>query len=613
MRILCVNDPKYLIFRAISVRKERIHPFMKQSQYSVQDSKEGQFDFRLLWRVLVENLWKIVVVGVLSSVLLGSFRYLTHSKTYTSNVQFLISGMILTKIDNEYVYMTGNSTASTAIGSQFAMNAPSIIGGGNTLDKVYRHLLTEERKYADTYMPQSPNELLGMLRVSYEEQIVVVSITHTDPLIAMEVAEAFRCIVPGQMDYFYGIENKYNAPEIPVESGEVESGGGDGNPAEYENIKSVAKALNNVSQEDIVITGRGTALFAVIGCLVGAIVVYLVCFLRTYFDHTVYTEDDLKNHFTLPVVGQIPAWNNAFRKSGDSAYGRTAPTPPIDDEDASAERVSPTPPAGKSARKTGRVARSGVGKRNRHADRDYDGRLLTPKTPFLITEAFKSLRTNMCYTTKGERCPVYGISSAYVQAGKSLVMANLSISFAMMGKKVLLIDGDLRCPAQHKIFNITNRVHGFSDVLAGMCTYEDMELRDGGYPNLNILTCGKLPPNPAELLASAHMKAFLERARRDYDIIFIDLPPVSEVSDAGIISELVTGYVFVVRSAYSDRRMIEVALETMEGFEASMTGFILNDIDIKSNHYYKNQYYNYSGRYSKYENNVQYSGYSGLC
>jgi capsular exopolysaccharide synthesis family protein len=201
---------------------------------------------------------------------------------------------------------------------------------------------------------------------------------------------------------------------------------------------------------------------------------------------------------------------------------------------------------------------------------------------------------------------VYGITSAYVSAGKSMIIANIAISFAQMDKRVLLIDGDLRCPVQHRIFKLDNKVNGMSELLAGVCSFEEVYLRSGGFDNLDIITSGRIPPNPAELLASDNMKAFLERARENYDVVLIDLPPVCEVSDAGIISDLVTGYAFVVRAGYSDRRMIEMAVETMEGFDASFVGFILNDIDIKSGDYYKNKYYS---SYSKYRFRTGKSGY----
>jgi capsular exopolysaccharide synthesis family protein len=182
----------------------------------------------------------------------------------------------------------------------------------------------------------------------------------------------------------------------------------------------------------------------------------------------------------------------------------------------------------------------------------------------------------------------------------------MAISYAQMNKKVLLVDGDLRCPVLHKIFSLDNKVHGLSDVLAGICTYDEIYRRNGGYENLNIITSGKIPPNPAELLASTNMKEFISTVKEEYDVVLIDLPPICEVSDAGIVSDLVTGFTFVVRSGYSDRRMISHAVESMEGFGATLSGFILNDIDIKSGDYYKNKYYS---SYSKYRFRTGKSGY----
>ncbi len=600
---------------------------MKKSQFTVQDTGEVQLDLMLIGRIFVSNLWKILIVGILAAGLLGTFRYLTAYVTYTSNVKFLISGLTLTKIDDQYTYISSSSGGSGS-GSQFAVNAPDIIQGSKTLGLVKEHLEANntDSPYHDQYIQMKAADLGRMVNVAFDQQIVILSVTHRDPALAMEVAEAFRCIVPNQMSYYYGIESAYNnVTDTPAETDSVESETAASDA--YENVKSVAKALNTVSEEYLIREGRGELLYAAIGFFLGSVAMFGICFLRSFFDKTVYCEDDLKNAFTLPVIGQIPAWDSTT--DGVSASADTA----TDDKrhtgagKNTAKDKTHAKKNGKSSAHSKTRTRYGhtVSKQLRRkpsakrkrlretggpSERDYSGRLLSDRTPFAITEAFKSLRTNMCYTTKGEKCAVYGVTSAYIQAGKSLVIANLAISFSMMNKKVLLLDADLRCPAQHKVFNITNRVHGLSDVLAGICRYEDMELRDGGYPNLSILTSGKLPPNPAELLASENMKRFLERARRDYDFIFIDLPPVSEVSDAGILSELVTGFTFVVRSAHSDRRMVELALEAMEGFQAPLTGFILNDIDIKLGTYYKNKYDMYSSKYSKFGRNERYGVYS---
>ena len=188
---------------------------MKQSQYTVKDSKDNRIDLTLLWQVFVGNLWKILLVAVLAAGLLGAVRYFTTSNTYTSRVKFLISGMTLTKIGDEYTYIYNGSNASSQAASQFAMNAPAIIGEDNTLEKVRNYLVTEkgDGAYGEIYRNFTNRSIAAMLDVSYDEQIVVVSVTHVDEKIALDVAEAFRNMVPGQMDYYYGIENKYSSSD----------------------------------------------------------------------------------------------------------------------------------------------------------------------------------------------------------------------------------------------------------------------------------------------------------------------------------------------------------------------------------------------------------------
>ena len=233
-----------------------------------------------------------------------------------------------------------------------------------------------------------------------------------------------------------------------------------------------------------------------------------------------------------------------------------------------------------------------------------------------FNESFRLLRLKLLRALSSDD-QVILFTSSVPSEGKSSLAVNTALTLAKNNKKVLLVDADLRCPVQHRVFNLDNKVNGLSDILAGLCSYEDLYHRNGGIENLNIITSGKIPPNPAELLASPQMAKFIERIKEDYDVVFIDLPPICEVSDAGIISNLITGYTFVVRAGYSDRRMIEMAVEIMEGFDASFVGFILNDIDIKSGDYYKNKYYSsyskYRFRYGKtgYYRNFKYGYYKG--
>ncbi|MDD6094733.1 MAG: CpsD/CapB family tyrosine-protein kinase [Clostridia bacterium] len=234
----------------------------------------------------------------------------------------------------------------------------------------------------------------------------------------------------------------------------------------------------------------------------------------------------------------------------------------------------------------------------------YEGKLLSDSTPFAISEAFKALRTNLFYTAKGEKCPVFGITSTFSHSGKSLIISNLAVSYAQLEKKVLLIDCDLRNSSVHKIFKI-ERAGGMSELLAGADTNLDKYIKRSSYQNLSIITSGGTPPNPAELLASTRMAKFIAFMKQHYDIIFIDLPPIAAVSDAMVISDHVTGYLFAVRSGIDDTKALSYALSAMEQTNSNVVGFVMNDIDSKTSGYYGSRYGRYGhyyryGRYGRY-------------
>ncbi len=229
----------------------------------------------------------------------------------------------------------------------------------------------------------------------------------------------------------------------------------------------------------------------------------------------------------------------------------------------------------------------------------YKGKLLSEASSFAINEAFKMLRTNLFYTSKGEKCPVYGITSTFAHSGKSLLISNLAVSFAQLEKKVLLIDCDLRSSVIHKIFEI-EKGEGISELLASADSGVDKYVKKTKYQNLSIITAGGTPPNPAELLAGARMGKFIEFMKQHFDVIFIDLPPIGIVTDAVVINELVTGYLYVVRSRADDTKSLSHGLSTMEQMDAKIVGLVLNDVDPKSGGYGRYGRYGKYGKYGKY-------------
>ncbi len=236
-------------------------------------------------------------------------------------------------------------------------------------------------------------------------------------------------------------------------------------------------------------------------------------------------------------------------------------------------------------------------RRNYGSENSYTGKVICDETPFAVTEAFKTLRANLMFSSAGEDCPVFGTTSAYSDTGKSVITANAAVSFAYLDKKVLLIDGDMRKPVQHRIFGRENR-HGLSELLScgksqDMAEVFEKSVIHGVVPGLDLIPCGKIPPNPSELMSSDNMRRLIEYARENYDVVFIDFPPICNVSDAGVVAELITGYMIVVRSGDTDKRAVTSAVEQMNQMKAKIIGFVLNDVNLKTDG-------TYAGRYSRY-------------
>ena len=221
--------------------------------------------------------------------------------------------------------------------------------------------------------------------------------------------------------------------------------------------------------------------------------------------------------------------------------------------------------------------------KKRGAVTEREPRLLNHSTPFAIREAFNHLRTNLMYTLNDEEgCPIFAITSADESAGKSTVVANIAISYAMASKKVLLIDCDMRAPMQCKIFKMDKTLPGLSELLSGIEEDPAPLIHNTENEGVSLLLAGMTPPNPAELILSQRFEQYLKTWRMEYDAIFIDFPPVGIVTDTLAVNKLVTGYVFVVRSEKSDSRKITAALDAMAKVDAKVLGIILNDVNAKS-------------------------------
>ncbi|KMY46265.1 capsular biosynthesis protein [Bacillus sp. FJAT-27916] len=205
-----------------------------------------------------------------------------------------------------------------------------------------------------------------------------------------------------------------------------------------------------------------------------------------------------------------------------------------------------------------------------------------PKSP--VSEQFRTLRTNIQFTAVDEELQTILITSSGPSEGKSTTASNTAVVFAQQGKRTLFIDADLRRPTAHYTFACLNTA-GLTNVLTKQTTLEKA-VQVVEPLGLHVLTSGPLPPNPAELLSSRSMKELINQVKQDYDVIIIDSPPVTAVTDAQVLARECQGVILVVSSG---RTQIEEAVKTKELLEhtgAKILGAVLNNKKIKGSSYY---------------------------
>jgi len=211
-----------------------------------------------------------------------------------------------------------------------------------------------------------------------------------------------------------------------------------------------------------------------------------------------------------------------------------------------------------------------------------------PNSP--IAEAYRTLRTNIQFSSIDKKVQVVAVTSTGPGEGKSTIAANLAVVTAQAGKKTLLIDCDQRKPRQHRVFGVTND-RGLSNMLADDSNFS-LAVQKSGVENLLLLTSGVKPPNPSELLSSSKMKSFVSSLRSQLDFIIIDTPPLLMVTDAQLLSSYIDGYILTIASGEADRDAAAKAKELLDNVNAKILGVVLNKINLGGK-----GYYGYYGKY----------------
>ena len=203
----------------------------------------------------------------------------------------------------------------------------------------------------------------------------------------------------------------------------------------------------------------------------------------------------------------------------------------------------------------------------------------------IAAESYRTLRTNIQYSSFDKEYKVIVITSSEPGEGKSTTAGNLALCMAQGDKKVILVDCDLRRPSIHKKFKVSN-LAGLSDVIIGKSDLSKVMHRYN--KNLVLLTSGKIPPNPSEMLSSKSMENFLEKLRENFDYVILDTPPVQAVTDSQILSTKAVGTILVVRAERTKKESVNNAINLLKKVNANIIGTVLNGTDLSRNKY---QYY----------------------
>ncbi len=481
-----------------------------------------EIDFGRIWHAVWKRIWLILVVAVLSAVVVvtGTFFFVTPK--YEASAVFYVNNNSLSVGDTSFSISQGDITAAKSLVDTYIVILDS------------KSCLNDVIDYSDVDLTYAELKDMISAQAVNATEIFEVTVTSENPKQAEELANAIAYILPKRI------------------SSIVE--GTSANIVDYAVLPTKPSSPSYPTN-------------AVIGFLLGFVVMALIVALREAFDVTIRGSDDIEQCCEHPVLALVPDMLNSNQQNGEYyGYGHKK----------SAKNILGS-------------------KRNT---------LIGKNISFMASEAYKLLRTKLQFSFVDEiKCPIIGISSALAGEGKSLSSVNLAYSLAQLDKRVLLIDCDMRRPSLasklpiSKVPGLSNYLTGHSDIsmVIQSCSLDD-EL------SFDVIASGDNPPNPIELLSSKKMENILSSLRDAYDYIIMDLPPVGEVSDAMVAAKFVDGILLVVRQDFCNTIALSGAVSQFEFIETRILGIVMNcvgEIGGKYSRYGKGYYSKYS-KYSKY-------------
>lgn len=211
---------------------------------------------------------------------------------------------------------------------------------------------------------------------------------------------------------------------------------------------------------------------------------------------------------------------------------------------------------------------------------------------YFFEEAIKTLRTNIQFAGMDVKSITF--TSCYPNEGKSNIVFQLACEIGKMGKRVLLLDADIRKSTFVTRYGVKQKIHGLSQYLSGQVDTNEI-IYQTNFENLDIIFAGPMAPNPSELLEQDAFEALIRGAREAYDYVLIDTPPIASLTDAAITAKLSDGAVLVIESELVSYRVAVKAKEQLEMSGCRLLGAVLNKVDTKKDKYYSKYSYYYSG------------------
>lgn len=453
----------------------------------------SNFHLEKIFWILKVKLKYILLVSILFALLAGVYANYTRTSTYLAQISF-------------YVY----SNPDYITDSNININGSDLSQARNLVPSYMQILRSQtflNKLQEETGLPYSAEYIRSNISASSIEDtaVFVVSVFNPNPTDAMNIANAIGNLAPNEVTRIVksgGIEvlDQAELPTVPYQS------------------TSVIKLI----------------LFGGLGGFALSVFLFL---LRGLLDTTVRKKHEIKDIFTIPILGDVPLLLPQSKKI----------------------KIN---------------------------------KILSSESPFALKESYNNIRANLLFTGHGEKCPIYAVTSADVAEGKTLNTINIAISYAQINKKILVIDADLRKSSMSKILDM-EQIDGLSEYLAGIVKLPLITEYDD---NLYVISAGKLPPNPAELLSSNRWYKLLEVLKTEYDMIFIDLPPAGIVADALFLSKEATAYILIVKERVTKFDREQMVVRKLEAIGANICGFIYNGISMKSQDYtykhYGQEYFN---------------------